>query len=251
MNRKLAINWALFVAASLSSPASASADYVLQVGSSYQTTSTVSLAGYDGGNGVGNPFLTGGGSIAPSYLGTSSNNLVQLPFLYCLQLDVEIYVPFNGNALVTNTGTLNGGSRVLSSTVLGQVAWLVDNYATSATTADLQGGLQDAIWKTLYGGNFKLVSADSATTSAYNSELAALGSKTATISSVLWISPEDGNGGYEQDLITSGGAMPAVSAAPEPAGLVTAAIGAMCCGIAGLARRCKKSITRGERIVCI
>jgi hypothetical protein len=80
----------------------------------------------------------------------------------------------------------------------GAVSWLLFNLAPGATTAIQQDALQAAIWRTEYGTSFQLDGVDNTNGapsinatigSIYRADLAALGSNTAPVSAVSWISP--------------------------------------------------------------
>lgn len=86
----------------------------------------------------------GGGSITTSYL-----NGGQLSWLYCVDLNHTITVPGDyNNTATTSNGMVNGG--LVNNA--GQVAWLLDHYAT-ADIGDKTGqvALQAAIWHEIYG----------------------------------------------------------------------------------------------------
>ncbi len=148
-----------------------------------------------------------GGSLAGSTL-----NGAPLPYVYCVGLTTDVGVPYNGQAYVNSTlGNLPVATPVgqvfdnfdLASTSLGpvpdagQVAWLLATYGASATTTDLQVALQAAIWHVISanGGypTLGVVSLDQMSDSAaypiYLSDLANLGSKTASTSTFLWMTP--------------------------------------------------------------
>jgi hypothetical protein len=200
---------ALALAAVIIAP-KAQAD-VLQLGSNYTTPMYVTL------NGIAEN--AGGGSVGPSYL-----NGHLLPYVYCVQLDVNIGVPNTYNATVTHDGTVHysSGNAVVNNA--GKIAWLLDKYAGTAKTSDQQGGLQAAIWKEIYGNNFTLTNANtSGMISDYNSDLTNVG--TASLSNFSWLSPYDSNGHY-QDLVTT----------PEP-GNLPLLVGMTVTGVGLLIRR--------------
>jgi hypothetical protein len=213
------------VTAVLASSNRASADS-LYLGSSYQTISNITLVAYE------TNVQVGGGSI-----NTSSLNGIQLPYVYCAQIEVDVSVGTTySQTQVTNNATFNnagsGPTRSFSTSIAGQIAWLMDNKAPTATTMDEQSGLQDVIWKTIYGSNFTLnvSGTSSGAWTAYTADLHALGSNTASISDVLWLSPSSDGQNFSQDLITS--------AAPEPASLTLLGIGIAC--MAGYSWRRRK-----------
>jgi hypothetical protein len=104
----------------------------------------------------------------------------------------------------------------------GEVAWLLTNLASSATNGDLESGLQSAIWSVIYGNNFTLDSNNPADViSSYNADLTALGSNTAPVSDLLWLSNYDSNNNVVQPFI----ALNPLGAVPEPSSLVLAGTG--------------------------
>ena len=144
----------------------------------------------------------GGGNISPSTLDGTP-----LPFVYCVDLDHVVYIP----GVYTPTGVTTDGT-IYGSPVnnAGQVAYLVDHYAANALTDDQQGGLQAAIWHTIYGPNTALVAGGNTTAgqiAAYNTYLSNVG--TDPVYNVRWLSPSNANGGRFQGLVT-------VTDVPEP-----------------------------------
>src|SRR5208337_594671 len=89
----------------------------------------------------GTPEMIGGGSVTPSYL-----NGELLPYLYCAQVNVSILPGHTYSTAVTFDGKFFG-STVPNA---GEVAYLLNTYAPSATTSDQEGGLQAAIWKEIF-----------------------------------------------------------------------------------------------------
>ena len=180
---------------------------------------------------VGTTTTVGGGSgsISVSYL-----NGKVLPWVYCIDIPDNVDVPKDYNTtVVTHDGTATfsagnpwagiPGTTLVggSATIAGQVAWILDNYANAANTPALQEAVQAAIWKVIYGSDFTVQ--DSSVNTAMNNILTALGGNTASVGSVLWLSP-DGNGqngaagpGVYQALVTA--------AVPEPS---TFAIASLC-----------------------
>jgi hypothetical protein len=148
----------------------------------------------------------GGGSITVSYL-----NGVKLPWVYCVDLYDTIYVPGDyNNTTVTSNGMVTESNSPLGTTGgvvnnAGEVAWLLDHYATSAIgDTNAQVALQAAIWHEIYGvglntgsGYYNItVGAD------YSNDLAALGLNTDPLSNVSWFSPGiSGNGTVYQALV--------------------------------------------------
>lgn len=138
----------------------------------------------------------GGGSIGPSTLDN-----VALPFVYCVDLDNTVRIPNAYNPTgVSFDGTIYG----MPVNNAGQVAYLLDHYAATALTSDQQGGLQAAIWHTIYGPNTDLVAGGSTTAgeiAAYNAYLLNVG--TDPVSNVRWLSPSNANGDRLQGLVTN------------------------------------------------
>ncbi len=118
----------------------------------------------------GNQLNESGGNIQPDTLDGKP-----LPFLYCIAATVDIQVPSTYDVSVSTAGIYNG--NLVNGA--GEIAWLMTNLAASAVTTDEQSGLQAAIWKQIYGVNFTLdqVNNDAALVTAYNADIAALGSK--------------------------------------------------------------------------
>ena len=100
----------------------------------------------------------GGGPIDTSYL-----NGVQLPWVYCIDIPDNVYVPDSyKNTTVATNGTAIYGSGNPSSWATGGlvsppnanvIAGLVNTWANSATTTVQQDALQAAIWTAIYGYN--------------------------------------------------------------------------------------------------
>jgi hypothetical protein len=160
-----------------------------------------------------NPKTDGGGNITGAKLNGNA-----LAYLYCIQPQVDIFVGTTYNSAVTFDGTIDGGIAVNNA---GQVAWLMDHFAVGATTYQLQGGLQAAIWATVYPSDYALdpVTNDPGLVAAYNADLLALGSNTDPVSNLAWLSNYDGNGRAYQALITFSNAV------PEPSSLALGLLG--------------------------
>jgi len=182
-------------------------------------------------------YSGGGGSITPSYL-----NGVKLPWVYCIDIPDNVGVPadYNNTTVSTNGTAMFGGANPWtggtagttfvgsssSSYIASQVAWILDNYAnaavgSSSTQIAAQEAVQSAIWRVIYGTVFTVQ--DNGVNTAMNNILTALGTNTAALNSVFWLSP-NGNGqngaagpGLEQALVTA--------AVPEPS---TFAIASLC-----------------------
>ncbi len=138
------------------------------------------------------------------YLGTLSGTAVST---YSLddQLGLDGHsmpTPGTYDATVTSDGT----TFATAVPNAGAIAWLLTNIGPTAHTVDEQSALQAAIWRLEYGlSNFQLDGADNNVSddipndptliADYKADIAALGSNTAPVSSVLWISPTDPNNG--------------------------------------------------------
>jgi hypothetical protein len=155
-----------------------------------------------------------GGEITPStlsggnFLGTL--NSTPLTATYCLDTDLGLGVPANfSGATVTHDATVWGQTVPHA----GAISWLLIQRGPTAKTPEQQDALQAAIWHVEYGttltqsGGFQLDGADNKRNpfieggynaaklvSDYKADLAALGSKTAPISDVLWITPNPDSG---------------------------------------------------------
>ena len=150
---------------------------------------------YVGGNYNNIPLTTGnegGGSITVSTL-----NGAALPWLYCVDLYITISVPGDYNNTTTTSNGYVHGALVNNA---GQVAWLLDHYATADignTTGQI--ALQAAIWHAIFG---VALDPSSGSITDYNAYLAALGSNTDPLSNVKWFSPGiSGNNTEYQGLV--------------------------------------------------
>ncbi len=186
----------------------------LQLGGNYNAFSwTLNTGSFSASN-------EGGGSISPSYL-----NGVALPWVYCIDIPDNVDVPGDySHTTVTTNGTAwfgshnpwTGGTAGVytaggSATIAGQIAWILDHYANSASTPAEQEAVQAAIWKVEYGSAFTVQ--DSGVNTAMNAILTALGSNTDAVSNIFWLSP---NGSGEQALVTA--------AVPEPSTFAIAGV---------------------------
>ena len=182
------------------------------------------------------------GEITPSTLGggnfLGTLNTTRLSATYCINIDLDLGVPATFNAAtVTHDGTVWGQSVAHA----GAISWLLTNIGPTATTLEQQDALQAAIWHAEYGttltqsGGFQLDGADNNKTpfieggynaatlvSDYKADLAALGSKTALLSNVLWITPNPDTG-YPPSR-GNGSAQGLVALAPGPADLTKAKV---------------------------
>jgi len=187
----------------------------------------------------------GGGAITPSTLNGAS-----LPWVYCVDIPDNVYVPANyNNTSVTTNGTVTvssadpGGGGTAgtyyvgnSATIAGQVAWILDNYANAAIgNTSAEEAVQAAIWKVIYGAAFTVQ--DFGVNFAMNSILKALGSNTAAVNSVYWMSPGDAGSSTIYQALVTANVDSATLTAPEPSTFAIAGLGAMAFVAYGLRRR--------------
>jgi hypothetical protein len=148
------------------------------------------------------PVTVGGGAVLPSYLDGYA-----LPYVYCVGLFTDVYVPDDyPDTLLTNNGVVNGA--MINNA--GEIAWLIDNYGVAAEgNQNDQEALQAAIWTVEYDNTSvtgePVVTGDSGQSyySQEQTDLNALGSKTAALSTITWMSPGNGSGTEYQGLITT------------------------------------------------
>jgi hypothetical protein len=141
------------------------------------------------------PVLVSGHPVSGgNFLGTLNGN-VPLTASYCVNINQNLF-PNNtyANAVVTSDGTTYGAAVPHADAI----AWLLTHLGPTATTPEQQDALQAAIWRTEYGDGFQLDGVDNTNAAPrinstiapiYKADLAALGSNTAPVSSVTWISP--------------------------------------------------------------
>jgi len=133
---------------------------LLQVGSSYSGSTTDTIIHMLSPTSVATN--EGGGSIDVSYLDGE-----RLQYLYCVDIDRDVYVNNSYNTTVVNTGGNIYGSPLNNA---NQVAWLLTNYGTAGQTAQAQA-LQAKIWEVVETGwtfNAAAYSAGDATLNWYN-----------------------------------------------------------------------------------
>lgn len=141
------------------------------------------------------------GSIVPSSLDGTP-----LPFMYCVDVLRDIYVPGIYSTEVRTDAQIHGktvGDSVGNSLVTAsRVAWLLDHAysASSPLSLNASAGLQAAIWEVIYGTQFTLNSAqEGEVITQYNSYITALntavaaGTATASVSNYAWLSPTSAN----------------------------------------------------------
>ena len=166
-------------------------------------------------------YDTSADGIGKSYL-TNVRNDGTVDSLNVKNFDVT------GNLYATDDkGTVSGA---------GQIAWLVEKYAPSATSDVDRLALQAAIWKAEYGKNFDLVKpGDKSSTSdkvydAYNAYISHM--ETAAVSGVAWYSPTTQDGVVVQGLVGLD-----VGVVPEPSSIVLALFGVVgVCGVPAIKR---------------
>jgi len=190
---------------------------------------------------VGNPG--GSGPIQGATLGGLAVTV------YCIDIPDNVNVPgtYNSNYVSTagtavynnpaGTGDYNtwasGNSLVTvnTATVAGEIAWLMNTYALSATTTTEQDALQAAIWTEIYGSKFSVTYPTTSQAAIYNQMLTYLsGVGSDSLSSALWLSPAGVNNTAVQALV-------AIYTTPEPSTFAIAALSGAGFIFYGLRRR--------------
>ncbi len=143
----------------------------------------------------GGQTLLGGNDLSGGNFGRMLNGNIPLTESYCVNVYTNLFPATTyAHATLTHDGTTYANAVPNA----GAIAWLLLNLAPSATTAIQQDALQAAIWRTEYGNNFQLQGVDNNDGAPafnaqlapyYKADLAALGSNTAPVSAVTWISP--------------------------------------------------------------
>ncbi len=142
-----------------------------------------------------------------NFMGTL-NGTTHLSATYCVTINSGISIPGSFNATVTSYGAVYGDIVPNA----GAIAWLVTNLGPTATTGDQEDALQAAIWYEEYPPvngtpNFQLDGVnnsnpegnDATLIADYHNDLSALGTHTAPVGSVDWISPIEANEQANQD----------------------------------------------------
>jgi hypothetical protein len=191
-----------------------------------------------------NPALNGVYNVNGGNIVTSTLNGQNLPYLYCVQYHIDVYVPGTyNNTDVDVLGNIDGAPLKNA----GGVAYLMTHYAAQATTQDLQAGLQAAIWYEVTGGGAGgFVLGDSTKNSAglvaaFQADLAGLGigniatsdgtGNTVALNNLIFLTPTDDSGRQYQGLVGL--------AAPEPSTVVMAGSGGLV--LAGYLRRRRRA----------
>jgi hypothetical protein len=151
---------------------------------------------------------------------------LKLSFAYCIDLFHPVSLNGNYTADVSFTGTFADRGAIRNA---GQIAWLLNNQASTATDLDKQAALQAVIWKQVYGNQFELLSTGTIKT-AYDNYIALLGNNVAPVNSVVWIDPYSGNNRAvnNQDIV-------AMMVTPIPASIWL--FGSAIVGLIGLGKR--------------
>lgn len=194
-----------------------------------QTLNGVSTTLYCVDLGTGIAFNDSVDPVIPPYLVTASNS----GQVTSLSTDPLVYAQ-TGNDYGTNSaGDVNNAN---------QIAWLIQTYASTATTADQIVGLQAAIWKAEYGAGFDLYasgvilpdSSSSLTTAgaytAYQTFITDI--QSGNFQDVAWYSTASSDGQVLQGFVGA-------AAVPEPSSLALALIGFGAAGVIPAIRRRK------------
>jgi len=169
------------------------------------------------------PFSTGsegGGSIEGAFLNGSP-----LPWVYCLQVAVNIYVPgMYDQTIVTADGTID--NTVLPSAA--KIAWLLENYAIGGQpNSDQEVALQAAIWNVEGFGDL-VAPSDSNVMKLYQTMLGSVGNgDSGAIGEFKWLTPGKDGQKYQ-----------ALVAAPD-GGVTAILLGGVLIGLETLRRRFK------------
>jgi len=224
----VAIAAAVAVFASMAFVSQARADD-LNLGSSYGAPIS-----FTGTNGLPSETASGGSIF------TSTLNGVTLPWVFCVDITHNVYVPGDYNATTTNNqGIVNQGGtgpfdgQVGGSTkVSDEIAYLLLHYANGVAGQQntAEGELQAAIWKLEYGSNITINSVNSDNSSTVLNAVANYvtlaqnaytgGTAVGDRSQLTWLTPGiTGSSTEYQELVTI--------TTPEPSSFAIA-------GLAGL-----------------
>jgi hypothetical protein len=168
-----------------------------QTGDAGLVTVTIGKMQIDGlgGNFSGSSGVIGGATVA-------------FPWLFCIDALDDITLPGSYTAAYTTDGTANG--KPVNNAA--QIAWLILNLAPPVSSLEQNVGLQLAIWSLIYSGNgFSVQSAPPGALAAMSADLAALGSHTAPVNQLYWITPTTEDGDLAQELVA-----PITTVTPEP-----------------------------------
>lgn len=209
---------------------------IYYTGSGFQSGVSIST---DGGQTF---FSSGSGGIGVN--STPTLDGLPIPFTYCLDIALDIYVPGTYSAVVSTTGEVYGQLFAAA----GKIAFLMDTIGRNiaANDATAQIALQAAIWKQIYGASFVLNTDTNynslAIITAYNTDISNVG--TAPVSYVQLISPYTGDidsqsPGWVQAQVTlnPNAHHDDVTPAPEPASLILWGLGAVGLVCGGTFRR--------------
>lgn len=144
------------------------------------------------GNQTYNPAYVG--SIVPSYLDGTP-----LPFLYCVDVLHDIYIPGTYISTSVNTNGMIHNSQVNNA---DKVAGLLDQYANAATgNKDKTAALQVAIWEVIYPNQIHYLNGPVSVSNELN-YIHSHGSGIGSVGNYTWLSPVDAHSVRMQGLVT-------------------------------------------------
>ena len=128
--------------------------------------------------------------------GVIGGNAVTFSQVFCVDIPDTIYLGSAYSASYSAAGVVDGKSVNNA----GEIAWMMLTLAPQDTNTAQNEALQAAIWSIEYGSSFvmQLANNTSAVDAAYTSDLAALGSNTAAVNSIYWVSPINADGSDAQ-----------------------------------------------------